>query len=54
MSEDKLLHAHLYSFNQLLQLGTTIDDQWGEKKGAVLNKMLDAFGAMGGRLGGSE
>jgi hypothetical protein len=35
-------------------LGTTIDEQWGEKKGAVLNKMLDAFEAMGGRLGGSE
>ena len=53
MSEDSC-YMHIYILNQLLQLGTTIDDQWGEKKGAVLNKMLDAFEAMGGRLGGSE
>ena len=50
LSEDSC-YMHIYILNQLLQLGSTIDEQWGSKKEAVLNKMLDAFQAKGGRLG---
>jgi hypothetical protein len=32
-------------------LGETIDENWGSKKGEVLNKILDAFQAKGGQLG---
>ena len=50
LSEDSC-YMHIYILNQLLQLGSTIDEQWGSKKEAVLNKMLDAFQAKGGQLG---
>ena len=50
LSEDSC-YMHIYILNQLLQLGSTIDEQWGSKKEAVLSKMLDAFQAKGGRLG---
>jgi len=50
LSEDSC-YMHIYILNQLLQLGSTIDEQWGSKKETVLNKMLDAFQAKGGQLG---
>ena len=50
LSEDSC-YMHIYILNQLLQLGSTIDEQWGSKKEAVLSKMLDVFQAKGGRLG---
>ena len=50
LSEDSC-YMHIYILNQLLQLGETIDENWGSKKGEVLNKILDAFQAKGGQLG---
>ncbi len=50
LSEDSC-YMHIYILNQLLQLGSNIDEAWGDKKEAVLNRMLDAFQSKGGRLG---
>jgi hypothetical protein len=50
LSEDSC-YMHIYILNQLLQLGETIDENWGSKKAEVLNKILDAFQAKGGQLG---
>ena len=44
-------YMHIYILNQLLQLGSTIDEEWADKREATLSKMLDAFQAMGGKLG---
>ncbi len=50
LSEDSC-YMHIYILNQLLQLGSNIDEKWGEKCEVTLNKILDAFQAKGGRLG---
>ncbi|MBQ9230846.1 MAG: DUF2723 domain-containing protein [Prevotella sp.] len=50
LSEDNC-YMHIYILNQLLQLGSTIDEEWGDKREVTLSKMLDAFQAKGGRLG---
>ena len=49
MSEDSC-YMHIYILNQLLQLGQTIDEKWGEQCEATLNKMLDIFEEKGGKL----
>ncbi|MBQ9678075.1 MAG: DUF2723 domain-containing protein [Prevotella sp.] len=50
LSEDNC-YMHIYILNQLLQLGSTIDEEWADKREVTLSKMLDAFQAMGGKLG---
>ena len=50
LSEDSC-YMHLYILNQLLQLGETIDEKWGEKHENVISSMLDAFQEKGGNLG---
>ena len=51
LSEDSC-YMHLYILNQLLQLGESIDEKWGEKHETIINNMLDAFQGKGGNLGG--
>ena len=53
LSEDSC-YMHIYILNQLLQLGSNIDEKWGEKCEATLSKILDAFQAKGGRLGAED
>ncbi len=53
LSEDSC-YMHIYILNQLLQLGSNIDEKWGEKREATLSKILDAFQAKGGRLGAED
>ena len=50
LSEDSC-YMHIYILNQLLQLGETVDEEWGKKQEPVLNSILRAFQERGGNLG---
>ena len=50
LSEDSC-YMHIYILSQLLQLGETVDEQWGQKHEAVLSNVMHAFQDRGGKLG---
>ena len=50
LSEDSC-YMHIYILNQLLQLGETVDEEWGKKQEPVLNSILRAFQERGGNIG---
>ncbi len=50
LSEDSC-YMHIYILSQLLQLGETFDEQWGQKHEAVLSNIMHAFQDRGGKLG---
>ena len=50
LSEDSC-YMHIYILSQLLQLGETVDEQWGQKHEAVLSNVMHAFQGRGGKLG---
>ena len=50
LSEDSC-YMHIYILSQLLQLGETVNEQWGQKHEAVLSNVMHAFQGRGGKLG---
>ena len=50
LSEDSC-YMHIYILSQLLQLGETVNEQWGQKHEAVLSNVMHAFQDRGGKLG---